>query len=133
MAKRFFVLLMVALFVFFCRQSVYAESQVVNVTGVAPYTMGNEAQARDLAIQDAMRQAVEQAVGTMVSAETMVQDYQVLRDNVFTKTQGYIQKYDVVNAGAKGNLYEVTISATVAVENLKDDLSALGLFHPCLQ
>jgi len=129
MAKRFFVLLMVALFVFFCRQSVYAESQVVNVTGVAPYTMGNEAQARDLAIQDAMRQAVEQAVGTMVSAETMVQDYQVLRDNVFTKTQGYIQKYDVVNAGAKGNLYEVTISATVAVENLKDDLSALGLLH----
>src|SRR3989337_1590235 len=97
MAKRFFVLLMVALFVFFCRQSVYAESQVVNVTGVAPYTM--------------------------------VQDYQVLRDNVFTKTQGYIQKYDVVNAGAKGNLYEVTISATVAVENLKDDLPALRLLH----
>ncbi|MBI3398749.1 MAG: hypothetical protein HY026_05910 [Deltaproteobacteria bacterium] len=111
------------------QQSAYAESQVVSATGVAPFTPGGEAKAKDMAIQDAMRKAVEQAVGTMVAAETMVSDYQVLRDNVFTKTQGYIQKYDVANAGPKGNLYEVTISATVAVENLKNDLAALGLLH----
>lgn len=111
------------------QQPLYAEPQVVNVTGVAPYSAGNDAKARDMAIQDAMRKAVEQAVGTMVTAETMVQDYQVIRDNVLTKTQGYIQKYDVISSGAKGNLYEVTISAAVAVENLKDDLAALGLLH----
>src|SRR3972149_9581500 len=111
------------------QQPSYAEPQVVNVTGVAPYSAGNDAKARDMAIQDAMRKAVEQAVGTMVTAETMVQDYQVIRDNVLTKTQGYIQKYDVISSGAKGNLYEVAISATVAVENLKDDLAALGLLH----
>jgi len=107
----------------------HAEPQVVSATGVAPYTAGNDAMARDAALLDAMRKAVEQAVGTMVAAETLVEDYQVVRDNIFTKTQGYIQKYDITNAGPKGNLYEVTISATVAVENLKNDLAALGLLQ----
>ncbi|HKZ46814.1 MAG TPA: hypothetical protein VJ202_05475 [Thermodesulfobacteriota bacterium] len=125
----FLAILFALIFALLCKQAAYAESQVVSATGVAPFTPGNEAKARDVAIQDAMRKAVEQAVGTMVAAETMVENYQLVRDSVLTKTQGYIQKYDVVSAGPKGNIYEVTISAAVAVENLKNDLSALGLLH----
>lgn len=121
--------LIALLLVFMCQTAANAEPQVVSATGVAPFSPGGEAKAKDMAIQDAMRKAVEQAVGAMVAAETMVENYQLVRDSVFTKTQGYIQKYDVVSAGAKGNLYEVTISATVAVENLKNDLAALGLLH----
>lgn len=122
-------LLAVLSFVFVHAHFSYAEPQVVSATGVAPFSAGDEAKARDMAVQDAMRKAVEQAVGTMVASETAVENYQLIRDNVLTKTQGYIQKYDVVSDGAKGNLYEVTISATVAVENLKNDLAALGLLH----
>lgn len=122
-----FTLFITAVIVFLFQQPSYAESNVVTVTGVAPYTAGDDVKARDMATQDAMRKAVEQAVGTMVAAETMVENYQLINDNVYTKTQGYIQKYDVISAVAKGNLYEVTISASVAVENLKNDLAALGL------
>ncbi|HKZ46558.1 MAG TPA: hypothetical protein VJ202_04160, partial [Thermodesulfobacteriota bacterium] len=129
MKNRFLGLLAALLFVFVHVHFSYAEPQVVSATGVAPFSAGDEAKARDMAIQDAMRKAVEQAVGTMVAAETAVENYQLIRDSVLTKTQGYIQKYDVVSAGAKGNLYEVIISATVAVENLKNDLAALGLLH----
>src|SRR3990170_1509836 len=129
MKNRFLGLLAALLFVFVHVHFSYAEPQVVSATGVAPFSAGDEAKARDMAIQDAMRKAVEQAVGTMVAAETAVENYQLIRESVLTKTQGYIQKYDVVSAGAKGNLYEVTISATVAVENLKNDLAALGLLH----
>lgn len=120
-------LFMTAAFVFLFQQHCYAESKVVTATGVAAYTAGDDVKARDAATQDAMRKAVEQAVGTMVAAETMVENYALINDNVLTKTQGYIQKYDVISAGPKGNLYEVTISATVAVENLKNDMAALGL------
>lgn len=129
MRKKFIGLFVAAVFAFVFAQFSHAESQIVNATGVAPFTPGNEAKAKDMAIQDAMRKAVEQAVGTMLSAETAVENYQLIRDSVITKTKGYIQKYDVVSAAPKGNLYEVTISAAVAVENLKDDLSALGLLH----
>ncbi len=129
MKQKVISLFVITAFIFVFAQFSHAEPQTVTTVGVAPYTAGNEAKARDMAIQDAMRKAVEQAVGTMVAAETMVENYQLVRDNVFTKTQGYIQRYDVVSAGPKGNLYEVTISAIVAVENLKNDLSALGLLH----
>jgi len=129
MRRKFIGLLVAAVFAFVFVQLSHAESQVVNATGVAPFTPGNEAKARDMAIQDAMRKAVEQAVGSMVASETAVENYQLIRDSVITKTRGYIQKYDVVSAAPKGNLYEVTISAVIAVENLKDDLSALGLLQ----
>ncbi|MBI5327195.1 MAG: hypothetical protein HZB80_02735 [Deltaproteobacteria bacterium] len=117
------------LLVFMIQQLANAESQVVNAAGVAPFSPGGEAKAKEMAIHDALRQAVEQAVGTMVASETVAENYQIIRDNIVTKTQGYIQKYDVVSAGVKGNLYEVTISATVAVENLQNDLAAIGLLH----
>lgn len=127
MRRKFAGLFMTVAFAFLFQQPCYAESTLVTVTGVAPYAAGDDVKARDMATQDAMRKAVEQAVGTMVAAETMVENYQLINDNVYTKTQGYIQKYDVIGAAAKGNLYEVTISAYVAVENLKNDLTALGL------
>lgn len=101
----------------------------VEATGFATVTDTNTAIARDAAIDDAMRKAVEQAVGTMVSSDTMVQNYQMLQDNVYTKTQGYIRNYKVTKEGQTGTMYQVTVRATVAVGNLKSDLDAIGLLH----
>lgn len=129
MKDKLICLFLTAAFPFLFQQPSCAESNIVTVTGVAAYILGDDVKARDAATQDAMRKAVEQAVGIMVAAETMVENYELINDNVLTKTQGYIQKYDVISAGQKGNLYEVTISATVSVENLKNDLAALGLLH----
>jgi len=104
-----------------------AQSQTVTVEGVAAILGGDQGIARDNALRDAQRKAVEQAVGSMVASETLVENFQVLRDSVYSKSQGYIQKYTIVKEGAQKDLYSVTISATVAVETLKNDLGALGL------
>ena len=95
--------------------------------GVGVIIDENTAQARDQAIQDALRLVVEQAAGTMVSSETLVQNYEVLRDQIYSQSQGYIQHYEVTNETTEGNLYRVTIQAAVAKGNLKNDLAALGL------
>ena len=50
--------------------------------GVGVIKDGNKAAARDQAIRDGLRIAVAQAVGTMVSSETLVQNYEVLRDRI---------------------------------------------------
>lgn len=105
------------------------ETKTVEATGVATIAGGNTAIARDSAIGDALRKAVEQAVGTIVSSETMVENYRVLRDNVYTKTQGYIKSYDVVSEGQSQGLYQTTVRAAVALGPLKDDLSALGILQ----
>ena len=107
---------------------IYLAAAPVNtsVEGVGVIVADNTAQARDQAIQDALRLAVEQAAGTMVSSETLVQNYEVLRDQVYSQSQGYIRHYEVTNETTEGNLYRVTIQAAVAMGNLKNDLAALG-------
>ena len=101
----------------------------VNTTaeGVGVIIDDNTATARDQAIQDALRLAVEQAAGTMVSSETLVQNYEVLRDQIYSQSQGYIRHYEVTDESREGNLYRVTVQAAVATGNLKSDLGALGL------
>lgn len=103
-----------------------AQSQTVTAEGIAGL-QGDQGIARDNALRDAQRKAVEQAVGMMVASETLVENFQVLKDSIYSKSQGYIQRYDIVKEGAQKDLYSVTISATVATGNLKNDLSALGL------
>ena len=104
-------------------------SVIVNTTaeGVGVIEAGNNALARDQAIRDALRIAVEQAVGTMVASETLVQNYEVLRDQIYAKTQGYIKTYTIIEEKEEGTLFRVTVQAQVTQGNLQDDLMALGL------
>jgi len=109
---------------------VFAQTpDIVNTTaeGVGVIVDGNTALARDQAIKDALRIAVEQAVGTMVASETLVQNYEVLRDQIYSKTKGYIQNYKVIDEKTEDTLFRVTIQAIVAQGNLKNDLMALDL------
>jgi len=103
------------------------QSQVIKVDGVGAIVNNDKAIARDNAIEDALRKAVEQAVGTLVSSETMVENFQLLSDSIYTKTEGYIQKYKIMSEAPAENIYKVNIEATVALGNLKNDLAAVGL------
>lgn len=107
----------------------WAQSQTVTAEGVAGIQGGNQGLARDNAIRDALRKAVEQAVGTMVASETLVENFVTVRDNILSRSQGYVQSYKVVKQEARGDLYSATIEATVAIGSLKSDLAALGLLQ----
>jgi hypothetical protein len=107
----------------------FASSDTINATaqGVGVITDNNTALARDQAVTDALRMVVEQAAGIMVSSETMVQNYEILRDQIYSKSQGYVRNYQVIEEKIEENLYKVTVQASVSEGNLKDDLMALGL------
>ncbi|MFA4910416.1 MAG: flagellar assembly protein T N-terminal domain-containing protein, partial [Desulfobacteria bacterium] len=105
----------------------FLQSQVVKAEGMGAIVNNDKAIARDNAIEDALRKAVEQAVGTLVSSETMVENFQLLSDSIYTKTEGYIQKYKIISEAPAENIYKVNIEATVALGNLKNDLAAVGL------
>jgi hypothetical protein len=102
------------------------QAQTITAEGVGAVIGGDRAIARDQAINDALRKAVEQAVGTMVSSETMVQNFQTLNDRIYTQTQGYIQNYRILSENPGPNIHQVTIQAKVALGNLEKDLQALG-------
>lgn len=126
--RSMYYLFMITLTLFLSSSSFADEAQTVTADGIAAIEDGNKAIARDNALKDAQRKAVEQAVGVMISSETAVQNFQLLSDKIFSQSQGYIQSYKVISEGAaEGTLYRVSIQANVALGGLKNDLSALGL------
>lgn len=65
------------------------EPLVILAEGVGDTAWG-KAMGRDAAIWDALRQAVEQALGAFIQSESIVENYQLISDNIFSKTAGYI-------------------------------------------
>jgi hypothetical protein len=106
-----------------------ASPQPVEVTakGSGSIVGGDVAHAKDDAVEEALRNAIEQTLGTMIQAESLVENSQLIEDRILNKTEGYIQKYAVVQEGKNGpDLYEVTVKATVKTADLKSDLDAIS-------
>ena len=80
------------------------------------------ADARRSAIDDALRIAVEQAKGVLVSVETEVQEYALVRDEVATRCKGYVKTYRILNENKddKEKLYRISINAIVLLSNPKE-------------
>ncbi|PJA26606.1 MAG: hypothetical protein CO189_09990 [candidate division Zixibacteria bacterium CG_4_9_14_3_um_filter_46_8] len=109
----------------------FAEDNItLRVTGMGVVTADDMGKARDDAINDALRKAVEQAMGTMISAESIVENSMLIEDNIYSKTQGYVKSFSISSEGKSTvmpNVYEVTIDATVSAADIKNDLVALGI------
>lgn len=103
--------------------------EMITADGFAALTGGNTVIARDKAVDDALRKAVEQAVGTLVSSDTMTESYKVIHDKILARTSGYVEKYKILSEGAEGDLYRVRVQAEIGRADLTSDLSALGLLH----
>jgi hypothetical protein len=103
------------------------ESRTVSAEGVAVIQGGSRDIARDAAIEDAQKRAVEQAIGILIDSQTQVENFQVISDNILSQTKGYIKRYNVTGEVPEGNLLRVTITAEVALGKLSDDLSAIGI------
>lgn len=81
---------------------------------------------REDALRDAMRNAIEKAVGVTLSSETRVENFMVISDAIATRTTGYIRSYNVVREVPFPDRYEVTIKAAVTTSALKADFNLLA-------
>ncbi len=81
--------------------------------------------ARDRAIEDALRRAVEQALGTFISSETIVENYQLIQDRILSRAGGYVAGYRIVSEGIEDGLYRVRILARVRKGELQNDAEAI--------
>ncbi len=110
-------------------QQAAPETRVVETTGMAAIGEAGEAAARDFAIADALRKAIEQAVGTFVSSDTTVENYQLLNDTVYTQAQGFVAGYAITNESQTPGLYQVQVRAEVSTGALRNELDAMGLIQ----
>jgi hypothetical protein len=68
------------------------ESKTVTAEGVAAIQGNAQDIARDAAIEDAQKRAVEQAIGILIDSQTQVENYQLISDNILSQTKGYIKR-----------------------------------------
>lgn len=122
-----FCCILVVALVFF---SASVASAAVQARGMASLQGASEADARTSALNDAMRKAVEQAIGAMLTSETLVENYVVIQDKILTKVQGYVKNYKILSEGRSGTDYEVVIDAEVEEMALADDVAALAHVLP---
>lgn len=99
----------------------------ITVEGYATITEGKKDIARDKAINDAFRRAIEQVVGVMVEAETVVKNFELLSDRIYSQTAGYIKNYKIIGERVEEDVLKLKIEAIVAITTLEKDLDAVGI------
>ena len=106
---------------------VAAQEKLIVAEGVAA---GSDLQARDEAINRALRRAVEQSVGTLIDSESMTQNYQLLDDKIYSDVKGYVKEYKIISDNnGEGGIYRIKVEAVVALARLSKDLKALNIIR----
>jgi len=88
---------------------------VIEVTakGASPIENNQVTQARERAIHDAMRRAVETGVGVLLVGESTARDMKLIADKVYARAEGFVERYDVTDESQNDGIYHVTIFARV--------------------
>ena len=117
--KRYLLLSLVLLII----PVVASAGEKVTARGVSFFEEGREAIAREKALDEAKRAAIEQAVGTRIESKTVVENFQVSRDQIFSHATGYLKNLEIVSEEkTELGTYEVEISAEVEIAALVNDL-----------
>ena len=101
-------------------------TNVVEATGTGTIFSGDVAGARDRAIDDGLRRAVENALGTYIESEVRVENYMVVEDNIMSWSRGYVKNYSILSEKKKtSEMYEVHVQAEVETGELHKDAEAV--------
>ncbi len=134
-------LLWIVLFLLWARASVHAESlflkaKTVVATGEADISGGYTPEARELAIAQAQRSAIEEVVGVLVQSSFSIMQKEVSKngastfrseidDRIYTQSAGYIQSRTVLSEKREGGILKVTVEVQVKAQSLKEELAVL--------
>jgi len=97
-------------------------------SGTSPLIKKDSDDARNLALKEALRSAVEQALGWLLPAKRIVSFYPLLLNRILVQPMSYVQDYQIIHEGEVFGRYRVTVQTTLYGEELKRDLRSLGLF-----
>lgn len=100
-----------------------AQEIVLSVRGASAPTDGRAATGRSLAIDDALRNAVQQGVGTYVNSDTLVENFMLIEDRIVTRAAGFARLIEITEEGFDDSgLYRVSAEVAVSGDALRDNL-----------
>lgn len=105
--------------------SLFAQSPAdvrVEATGFGP--------SIEAATRSAQRGAVEKGIGQVIQSQTELENYQLKKDLILTRTEGAVKSFDIKKReqGPDG-AWEVTIDAVVSKAQIRQDLLAMAILR----
>jgi len=101
------------------------DEKTIIAKGEGVIFQGDVATAKEKALDQAKRLAVEQGVGVFIDSSTMVQNYQTVNDTILAKSAGFIKSYVVRSEKTEGSVVTVEIEAIVKTAKLKGAVDEL--------
>lgn len=101
------------------------EVVVKETTGEAAILDGNTDRAVKEARDRALRDAVEQVAGVILSADTLTENSQLISDRIYANAVGYVRSFEILKKEEKGGVMAVTVKAQVGRAQLDKDLQAV--------
>lgn len=126
MRRSFLLFIMIMAGLLFSAMAVEAQDKI-RAEGTAAILNNRVDIARDKAIDNAQRSAVERVMGVMISSSTDVENFQVKMDRILSESNGFINAYKIIKEERSGDSYDVTIEADVGAGKLKDRMEAIHL------
>lgn len=99
----------------------------IEVEGTAPILNNDLPQAKEMAVTDALRKAVEQVTGTFIDIRTESKNYQIIEDTIKANSAGYVANYDILDGWREQDYYKVRIRAIVKRDAIKQSVDSLKL------
>jgi hypothetical protein len=96
----------------------------VQAKGDGSYYEGDLARSKAEALEAAFRDAVEQASGVFVTSESETREFDLVKDEVLSHSQGFVRKYTIVREGRDAELYTIVIDAEVEKAAFIKDMDA---------
>jgi len=124
MKKR--LLFLVLLLSLLCSSIVMAKTVTVSGTGSTAPEAEN----------DALRNAIENAVGVLIDSQTLVEKNVVLHDQIYSHSKGFIRNYTVLDKSQQGGMWTVKVEADVddsPNSKLMTELTRLGIIDTKLR
>ena len=95
----------------------------VTTTGIAA---GTGETAREEAIAQALRTAVEQACGVFLKAESKTRNYKLVYDKVFADAVGYVKEHEVIKTWIKDGQTYAKVKARVSTQKFEKDWAVIA-------
>lgn len=99
----------------------------VDVIGKGTIYHDDLAKARNNAIADALQGVTEKSVSLVLPTASIVEDFQLLSDQVYSQTEAFISDYKVLTESKSEGYYRVLVRATVSLSAIQDRLLSMGV------
>jgi hypothetical protein len=105
------------------------EVKTAEADGAGPIVEGDVTAAKQRARDDALRGCVQQVASTVVTAATETDQAQLLSDRIYSHSEGYVRKFQVLVDKQDGNTWVTRLRCEVGEGKLDEDLMAFGIAY----